>query len=235
MQGLHIPPDKRQLSLFEKLWKQSVEKLDHESFTVSASQELRWTILFQVPTQVWCSSSVVETLLRKHCAEQYSYDLNQLHMTVLGLGAAESWCTLSEPLKGCLEIIASEQNSIELRISGLNILNDSIVAQVIDATGSLAKLTADLTQCCRQLEGVADFAAGLHEELWWITLARLRAPISDDALCFISSHRNTEFGTVTMNEVSLLETNRNFELAQTRIIHRCFFGSQITKCIGNGT
>jgi hypothetical protein len=157
--------------------------------------------------------------MRQRWTGHHYYEHDQLHIPILGLGAAEAWRATSEALKVIVDKGANGRGRIRLRVVGLNILNDTWIAQVIDSSGGLAQPTADLVHHCTQLDGKTDCTAGLHEELWWKTLARLAAPASDDALSFGASHRSTEFGSVNVERGKLVETSRHFELARTQIIH----------------
>ena len=179
--------------------------------------ELCWTLLFQPPVQEPAISQLltVSSLMQQQWPEHIYYDKTQLHITLLGLGKAIRWSGKQDKLKQAMGKLKRHFTYIEVGIKGLWVLGDSLIASVMDPRDNLRHLVATLEQ-----ELAVD--AGLHKDRWWMTLARLQEPVSTDTLVFVSEYRNTVFGLVRLNRLSLVETNKVFDLSKTRTLHQIF-------------
>ncbi len=213
--------EERQFAHFDELWSGTLQNAGSREFLTPNGAELFWTIIFRLPSQTWHASPLLDTYaqLQKVCSRHRFYSDEQLHLTVVGLGLAAAWRDELSELRRILKSTTERCGKIRPRLCGLNILNDTIIAQVIDTSGELAKLSAELTRHCQTLDGKSSFSASLHEELWWITLARLAASPSEAELAFISSHRRSEFGQFDLSRLALTETNRTFDLERTQLIY----------------
>lgn len=132
MQPPLLSPIQRQLVRFDALWCNAVQNWPSRRDENSIDENLDWTILYRLLPEMWDTSglSSVVAQMQEKWAEHLYYNKDQIHITICGLGMTESWRTKEKALKDALDKAVNRQAGIGLKLFGLNLLRNTLVAQV---------------------------------------------------------------------------------------------------------
>lgn len=211
----------RQLAKFNELWIEACDSWPPAGFTMDTNSKLTWTITGSPKSEHWHEVTKVITEFSNRWPWNVPYTMPQLHVTVTGLGKPYYWKDRESDLRSILKQSIANLGPIEISIRGLNLLRNTIVVQIIDNQDKLRRLVNDLSQSIKVIDPAQDFRPGIHNEVWWTSIARLYKPVPDELLTFIDGFRDTDFGSGLIESVRLIETTKGFDLSKTRVIYDC--------------
>jgi hypothetical protein len=214
-------PTDRQLAKFDQLWLETCASWPPSGFTMDPNSKLNWTIIASLKEDAWLGVVNLITEIANRWPWNIAYTAPQLHITVTGLGGSNYWAVRESGLQMIMQQATADQEPIEIKIHGLNILRNTMIVQAINVDDRLTKLVDKLSNSIKPIDTAQNFRTGIHSEVWWTSIVRLYNPIPDDLLDFVSAHRNSHLGSGLIDSVHLIETTKGFDLSKTKIINTC--------------
>jgi hypothetical protein len=216
----------QQLQTFDALWSENCDSWPPAPTQASALGERTWTLVHRSDARAAQGISAVVGELGRRWPNLVTYPAARLHCTIVGGGdpaEVEKWLV---PLRRALGRAAGRAKPATVYVVGLGILKDAVIAQVVDVDGHLRELVSRyLTECDAAGLPIRQ-RAGLHDRLWWLTIARLTSTPDAQLREFLATRRRLPITKMCVHVVELVETNKLFDAHQTQTLARVRLGSR---------
>jgi hypothetical protein len=210
---------------YDALWEVTAAQWPPKALDEATFDKRTCTVIARPAGTAAAELAGITARLPEFSARHEVYAGGQLHMTVLGLGPRAAVGTDLASIERVCSDIARQTEPVPLEVEGLNILGDSLVAQVLDPTGRLAHFVASCLGGVRK-DGVAlTDPVGLHSRLWWWTIARLRCDAEPQLRDYVAERRLLPLGALLLRQLEIVETDKLFRPEQTRVIGRVRLGA----------
>jgi len=213
---------------FEKIWKENKRlfqrgKVYIDPYLDKIEQDSRRSLTSIVRVSIGLKpkiQSVIEKLKRV-APNQYYYPPESLHLTIQNIKAtADPPTWTSEEALRVKEVFANvldNYRSFIMELKGLNIFSRAIFVQGF-CDEILFKLRNNLDRELKEINIYPERKYKYKLNFGWVNIARFRNSNVHDLLNEIEKLRNYNFGTMKINKIELVETDRYFLKPKTKII-----------------
>jgi 2'-5' RNA ligase len=216
----------QQLHTFDDLWAQNCDRWPPEPIEASSFGERTWTLVHRPDGQAAQAISAVARELGTRWPDLVTYPAARLHFTIVGGGdpaELEKWLV---PLRVAIGRAAAGGKPAKVKVAGLGVLKDAVIAQILDLDGRLRDLVAEYLAECDAAGLPIRRRAGLHERLWWLTIARATSAPDAQLREFVARRRRLQITEMCIDVVELVETNKLFDADQTQTLARVRLGRE---------
>lgn len=223
----HTALQNSQIALFDKLLEQAAVSWPPIPYS-AADLGRRCDTLVMRPDSTGALIAVKNECQRLFPGHLY-YDAVNLHLTIFGLPDLKPKDPLTRHLTRLLMKHTPAMRRLSMRVSGLSIVGNTLVARCIDTQGHLARFVQScVAELIEELEGAVEelpILVGLHSEIYWVTLARISQDAPGALLEYVQERAHKEITVVNFDTIELTNTDWLFSADGTKVLKSFELGS----------